>query len=213
MPPGLFIPIAERSDFINRLTQVLLRKALAHARNWPEELRVSFNLSIRDLTAEAVLEIIAIIGQSGVTPSRIDLEVTETALMRDFDKGRDGLKALKALGVAIALDDFGTGYSSLSYVHRLPLDKIKIDRSFIKDIETQPASRDIVKAVIDLCGALKLDCVIEGIETREQARILRGLGATMMQGYYFGRDIPADALSRSLADAAHVAEATASAAA
>jgi diguanylate cyclase (GGDEF)-like protein len=213
VPPGLFIPIAERSDFINRLTQVLLRKALAHARNWPEELRVSFNLSIRDLTAEAVLEIISIVGKSGVTPSRIDLEVTETALMRDFDKGRDGLKALKALGVAIALDDFGTGYSSLSYVHRLPLDKIKIDRSFIKDIETQPASRDIVKAVIDLCGALKLDCVIEGIETREQARILRGLGATMMQGYYFGRDMPAEALSSSLADAARVAEATASAAA
>ena len=102
--------------------------------------------------------------------------------MRDFDKGRDGLKALKALGVAIALDDFGTGYSSLSYVHRPPLDKIKIDRSFIKDIETQPASRDIVKAVVDLCGALKLGCVIEGIETREQAKILRSLRATMMQG-------------------------------
>ncbi len=211
VPPSLFIPVAERTDFINQLTQVLLRKALARARSWPEGLRVSFNLSIRDLSPEAVIEIISIIRQSGVSPSRIDLEVTETALMRDFYKGRDGLKALKALGVAIALDDFGTGYSSLSYVHRLPLDKIKIDRSFIKDIETQPASRDIVKAVVDLCGALKLGCVIEGIETREQAKILRSLRATMMQGYYFGRGMPAEALSSFLGDAARIAEAAASA--
>jgi predicted signal transduction protein with EAL and GGDEF domain len=137
-----------------------------------------------------------------VVPERIDLEVTETALMRDFDKGCECLKALKALGAHIALDDFGTGYSSLSYVHRLPLDKIKIDRSFIKDIETLPACRDIVKTVIDLCRNLKLTCVIEGMETEEQAQILRGLGGATMQGYYFSKPMPADAVEGFLADAA-----------
>ena len=201
--PGIFIRVAERSDFITHLTQILLRKALAWARAWPDDVRVSFNLSVRDVASpEAIMAIISIIEKSGVAPRRIDLEVTETALMRDFDKGCECLRALKALGVNIALDDFGTGYSSLSYIRHLPLDKIKIDRSFIKDIETQATCRDIVKTVIDLCRNLKLDCVIEGMETREQADILRELGGTLMQGYYFGRDMPAVAVPAFLAQAA-----------
>ncbi len=204
VPPNVFVRVAERTDFITHLTQILLRKALAHARSWPDDVRISFNLSVRDVaSSEAIMKIIAIIQESGVPPGRIDLEVTETALMHDFDKGCECLKALKALGVAIALDDFGTGYSSLSYVHRLPLDKIKIDRGFIKDIETQATCRDIVKTVIDLCRNLKLACVIEGMETKEQAQILLGLGGTMMQGYYFGRDMPADAVPAFLARVAH----------
>jgi predicted signal transduction protein with EAL and GGDEF domain len=203
VPPDVFIPVAERTDFISNITQILLRKALACARTWPEGIRISFNLSVRDIgSAEAILKIIAIIENSGVVPERIDLEVTETALMRDFDKGCECLKALKALGVHIALDDFGTGYSSLSYVHRLPLDKIKIDRSFIKEIETQENCRDIVKTIIDLCRNLKLACVIEGMETKEQSEILRGLGGTMMQGYYFGKPMPAEAIPSFLASAA-----------
>ncbi len=201
--PNLFVRVAERTDFITQLTQILLRKALACARSWPDDIRVSFNLSVRDIgSPEAIMKIIAIVQKSGVSPRRIDFEVTETALMRDFDKGCECLKALKALGAHIALDDFGTGYSSLSYVHRLPLDKIKIDRSFIKDIETQPTCRDIVKTIIDLCRNLKLTCVIEGMETKEQAQILRGLGGAMMQGYYFSKPMPADAVPGFLADAA-----------
>jgi diguanylate cyclase (GGDEF)-like protein len=202
IPPNVFIPVAERTDFISQLTQILLRKALADARTWPDDIRISFNLSARDVgSAEAILKVIAIIENSGVGPERIDLEVTETALMRDFDKGCECLKALKAQGVHISLDDFGTGYSSLSYVHRLPLDKIKIDRSFIKDIETQATSRDIVKTVIDLCRNLKLACIIEGMETKEQAEILRELGGAMMQGYYFGKPMRADAIPGFLAPA------------
>ena len=204
IPPNIFVRVAERTDFITHLTQILLRKALAYARTWPDDIRVSFNLSVRDIaSSEAILKIISIIENSGVPPERIDLEVTETALMRDFDKGCECLKALKALGANISLDDFGAGFSSLSYVHRLPLDKIKIDRSFIKDIETQATCRDIVKTVIDLCRNLKLACVIEGMETREQAQILRGLGGSMMQGYYFSRDMPAEAVPGFLAHAAH----------
>ena len=201
--PGVFVPVAERTDFITHLTKILLRKGLAYARTWPEEVRMSFNLSVRDIaSSEAIMNIIAIIEESGVAPSRIDLEVTETALMRDFDKGCECLRALKALGVKIALDDFGTGYSSLSYIRHLPLDKIKIDRSFIKDIETQAACRDIVKTIIDLCRNLKLACVIEGMETREQADLLLALGGTLMQGYYFGRDMPADEALAFLAEVA-----------
>jgi diguanylate cyclase (GGDEF)-like protein len=201
--PAIFVRVAERTDFITQLTQILLRKALVCARSWPDEIRVSFNLSVRDIgSPEAIMKIIAIVENSGVSPQRIDFEVTETALMRDFDKGCECLKALKALGAHIALDDFGTGYSSLSYVHRLPLDKIKIDRSFVKDIESQPACRDIVKTIIDLCRNLKLACVIEGMETKEQAQILCGLGGAMMQGYFFSKDMPADAVPGFLADAA-----------
>ncbi len=201
--PAIFVRVAERTDFITQITQILLRKALARARSWPDEIRVSFNLSVRDIgSPEAIMKIFAIVRNSGVAPSRIDFEVTETALMRDFDKGCECLRALKALGANIALDDFGAGYSSLICVHRLPLDKTKIDRSFIKDIETQAACRDIVMAVIDLCRKLKLACVIEGMETKEQAQILCGLGGAMMQGYYFGRAMPADAVSGFLADAA-----------
>ena len=155
-------------------------------------MRISFNLSVRDLTSnEAILNIITIIENSGVAPHRIDLEVTETAFMRDFDQASKSLQTLKALGVGISLDDFGIGYSSLSYVHRLPIDKIKIDRSFIKEVETEATCGAVVKTVIDLCRNLKLTCVVEGMETDEQARILRALGCTTMQGYLFGRPMPA----------------------
>jgi diguanylate cyclase (GGDEF)-like protein len=202
VPPDVFVPVAERTDFISRLTQILLRKALVHARTWPDDVRISFNLSVRDISsAEAILKIIAIVENSGVAPERIDLEVTETAVLRDFDKGSESLKALRALGVHISLDDFGSGYSSLSYVHRLPLDKIKIDRSFIKDVETRGSSRDIVKTIIDLCQNLKLACVVEGLETEEQVDVVRGLGGALMQGYYFGRPMLASAVPGFLAAA------------
>ena len=202
VPPDVFIPVAERTDFIRQLTRILLRKALAYARTWPDDIRISFNLSVRDISsAEAILKIISIVKNSGVPSERIDLEVTETALLRDFEKGYECLKALKALGVRISLDDFGSGYSSLSYVHRLPLDKIKIDRSFIKDIETEGGSRDIVKTIIDLCQNLKLMCVVEGLETEAQVEVVRGLGGVMMQGYYFGKPMLASAVPDFLAAA------------
>jgi diguanylate cyclase (GGDEF)-like protein len=192
VPPDIFVRVAERTDLISKLTQTLLRKALACATTWPSDIGISFNLSVRDLASdEAILAIMTIIENSGVAPKRIDLEVTETALMRDFDQSSKSLRMLKALGVGISLDDFGTGYSSLSYVHRLPIDKIKIDRSFIQEVETQASCRAIIKTVIDLCRNLKLTCVAEGMEADGQACILRSLGCTMMQGYLFGVPMPA----------------------
>ena len=190
--PDVFIRIAERSDLINELTRTLLRGALAQAATWPAHIRVSFNLSTRDLASrEALLGIVGIIQASGVAPGRIDLEVTETALIQDLDQASASLRMLKALGVGVSLDDFGTGYSSLSYLRRFPIDKIKIDRSFVKEVETESSCRAIVKSVIDLCRNLKLTCIVEGMETQDQVAVLRALGCRTMQGYLFGRPMPA----------------------
>jgi EAL domain-containing protein (putative c-di-GMP-specific phosphodiesterase class I) len=111
--------------------------------------------------------------------------------MRDFDHANQALRTLKAMGVGISLDDFGVGYSSLSYIHRLPIDRIKIDRGFIRELETDATSAAVVKTVIDLCRNLKLACVVEGVETDAQVRIARELGCTLMQGYLFSKPMPA----------------------
>ncbi len=192
--PGVFIPVAERSGLIGTLTKILLRKALATAAGWPDHVRISFNLSAHDLaTPENVLQLIALIHGSGVAPRRIDIEITETATSYDFAQAHSAVMTLKALGVGISLDDFGTGYSSLSHVHRLPLDKIKIDRSFVTDIETNAASRKIVRSLLTLCKDLKIACVVEGVETEAQLKVLAKLGCAFVQGYYFARPMSAAA--------------------
>jgi diguanylate cyclase (GGDEF)-like protein len=192
MSPAVFIPVAERAGLIGNLTKVLLRKALATASLWPAHIKIAFNLSAHDLaTPENVLQLIALIHQSGVPAKRIDIEITETATSYDFAQAHAAVTALKALGVGISLDDFGTGYSSLSHVHRLPLDKIKIDRSFVTDIETNAASRKIVRSLLTLSRDLKMACVVEGVETEAQLKVLGKLGCSLVQGYYFARPMSA----------------------
>jgi len=172
---------------------VLLRKALAAASAWPEDLVLSFNLSMRDLVSHAtILQIVSIIEGSGIDPRRIIIELTETALMQDYEQVQDSLRILRSMGLKVALDDFGSGQSSLCYVHQLSLDKIKIDRGFVRNIATQESARNIVKTVIDLCRNLKFDCVVEGVETAEQAEIIGGLGCSTMQGYFFAKPMPQD---------------------
>ncbi|MGI4858953.1 MAG: putative bifunctional diguanylate cyclase/phosphodiesterase [Janthinobacterium lividum] len=191
--PGTFIAIAERCGLINVLTEVLLRKALAFALTCPPDIRIAFNLSTLDITSKGALgRIIGITQASGVAPARIDFEVTETAIINDFDQAREALHSLKALGVHISLDDFGTGFSSLSRVHQLPLDKVKIDRSFVTNIEAGPHGRAIVKGIASLCDNLSVACVVEGVETAAQLRILRNLGCNLMQGYFFQRPVSAE---------------------
>lgn len=188
--PGEFIPIAERSEMISSLTLVLFRKVLAAARQLPDDLRVAFNLSARNLASPLlILEIKALLERSDVDPRRIEVEVTETAFMNDFGLARSSISLIKSLGARISLDDFGTGYSSLSHAHRLPLDKLKIDRSFICDIESNPLSRQIVSTIISLSQQMKIDCVVEGVETLEQVDVLQRLGCTKMQGYFFARPL------------------------
>ncbi|MGX7709575.1 putative bifunctional diguanylate cyclase/phosphodiesterase [Methylobacterium sp. Gmos1] len=186
--PAVFVPIAERSGLITRITEVLLRQALDAAAAWSPGIALSFNLSMADIASpQAADRIVAAIRASGLAPGRVILEATETALIQDVAQAQRVLETLRANGIAIALDDFGTGYSSLSYVHRLPLDKLKIDRSFVSEVTTDRASRDIVTSIAALAHNLKLDCVVEGIETAEQARLLEGLGFVLMQGYHFSR--------------------------
>lgn len=193
IPPSVFIPRAERIGIVSRLTNILLRKALREAASWALPLRVSVNLSTRDLVStEAMAAIIQAVKASDVCPSRIDFEVTETAVMSDFDKASQALLALRDLGCGISLDDFGTGHSSLSYVHRLPLDKVKIDRSFVDEIEHDTTARAIVKTIVDMCRNLQLECIVEGVESEEQIVRLRQLGCRVMQGFIFSYPLAAN---------------------
>ena len=185
--PDVFILAAERSGAMGKLTEILLRKTLNAVREWPEDLYVSFNLSTRDLHSRRAIDAIRdIVLSSGVAPSRIVFEITETAMMTDFDRALKGVNALKGLGVRIALDDFGSGFSSFSYLHRLPIDTLKIDRSFITQIDTSQ-TRMIVKTMIDLCGNLGLEHIIEGVETEAECAALREINARYVQGYLFSR--------------------------
>ena len=193
--PSAFIPAAERIGVIRTLTRVLLVKALAAARTWPEDIRMSFNLSAHDICSpDGILPLISVIHASGVPPRRIEFEITETAVTFDFVHAEQSISALKAIGCGISLDDFGTGYSSLSHVHRLPLDKLKVDRSFVHDVNANPISHKIIKSLTGLCADMEISCVVEGVETKEQLDSLCRLGADYIQGYYFAEPMPADAV-------------------
>jgi diguanylate cyclase (GGDEF)-like protein len=191
--PSVFILAAERTGLITQLTPILLRKALAGARHWPDHVRISFNLSAVDIASPlSILKVVNVVELSGVRPDRIDFEITETAVMRNFSEATEALSVLKQLGARISLDDFGTGYSSLSCIRELPLDKVKVDRGFTMKIETEQASRLILRTMINLCENLGLDCVVEGIETLNQKDILRREHCRYMQGYLFARPMSAD---------------------
>ncbi len=193
--PDVFIDVAERSGIIHRLTEVLFSKALAAATTWPDDIRLSFNLSARDVASRPVMErLCGILARSDFDAHRLEVEITETSMMRDFSAAQTNLRMLTSLGAQIALDDFGTGYSSLSYLHRLSPDMVKVDRSFILDIETNPISRDIVKSLLDLAHNVGCECVVEGVESVSQVLILRNLGCRLMQGFYFSKPMPEDEL-------------------
>jgi predicted signal transduction protein with EAL and GGDEF domain len=157
------------------------------------DIGLSVNLSARDIASmEAVGTITQIVRESAVAPHRIDFEITETAIVCDFDQARAALQALHELGARTALDDFGTGHSSLTHVRLLPLDRLKVDASFIADIMDHRASEDIVKTVLELCRNLRVSCVVEGVETEAQQRKVAELGGVLMQGFYYSRPIPAE---------------------
>jgi predicted signal transduction protein with EAL and GGDEF domain len=195
--PNLFIPIAERSQMIGRVTEILLERALNAARYWPGDIGLCFNLSAQDLmTVETMNAVRNAVLAAHIAPARIAFEVTETALLPDFEQAVRAIESLRALGTRIALDDFGTGYSSLGYVQRLPLDKIKIDRSFIADVDIHKTSANIVKSIIDLCRNLDIVCVVEGVETESQLRAITALGCNFIQGYLLSQPVPGDAVTR-----------------
>jgi diguanylate cyclase (GGDEF)-like protein len=195
--PDQFIKVAERTQMIGPLTEVLLNKALVAAADWPPSVRVCFNLSANDLIDKDTMAAVRrTVMASDVTPSRIEFEVTETALLQDFELATASIDGLRALGARVALDDFGAGFASLGYVHRLTLDKIKIDQSFIADVDVSRTSPNIIRSIVDLCRNLDLECVVEGVETESQLRALMALGCQYMQGYLLSRPVPAEQVMR-----------------
>lgn len=186
--PNDFIRVAERSGFIQKVTAILFRKGLAELKKWPDDISLSFNLSARDISDQAfVLSLLAQIMKEEVSPSRLEFEITETAVMSDLATASTVLDRLRSSGCRVALDDFGSGYSSFEYLDQLPLDKVKIDRSFVRKVPHSIISREIVAAIIALCSKLNLRCVLEGVETQEEMAVLAGLEPDLIQGFLFGR--------------------------
>lgn len=200
VPPGEFVPVAERAGLISNITLTLLRRCIEVVRGWPEDLCLAFNLSAYDIiNNRTVSRVIKQVAGSGVNPSRFIFEITETALLQDFGTARSNIDLLRQAGVRMALDDFGTGYSSLSHVQSLSLDKLKIDRRFVMDIDTNPTSKMIVRSLVALCHGVGIGCVAEGAETASQVETLRALGCTNIQGYYYAKPMREDAISTFLA--------------
>jgi diguanylate cyclase (GGDEF)-like protein len=197
--PAEFIPIAEDSGLINQLGLWVLNTACAEAVTWPDHVRVAVNVSpVQFRSHSLALNVAAALAACGLPASRLELEITEAVLIRDDEAALDMLHQLRKLGVRIALDDFGTGYSSLSYLQRFPFDKIKIDRSFIRDIAGPGASSSIVQAVVNIAAASDMTTTAEGVETEQQRNLLYILGCTEMQGYLFSPAIPAVEVRRLL---------------
>ncbi len=192
--PSAFIPAAERSGLIERMTAVLLHKALSTATTWPQEVKLSFNLSAVDLVSpRSIGTITHIVRESGIAPSRVIFEITETAVMTDFDRARESLELLAGMGCLIALDDFGSGYSNFGYINRFPLHKLKTDRNFVLRLrEDDGVGGNILRAIADLSANLGIECLAEGVESDFDLEAVRAAGIYQVQGYYFGR--PMDGL-------------------
>jgi diguanylate cyclase (GGDEF)-like protein len=196
--PGEFIPLAEQIGLIVPLGEHVLRTACAEAAGWDKPLRIAVNLSPAQFRQPDLLAVVNdALAQSGLDPHRLELEVTEALLLQDAESVRGVLDALRALGVQVALDDFGTGYSSLSYLHSFPFDRVKIDRSFVRDIATRPRSAAIVRAVASLAADLDLAVTAEGIETEQELAIVRDAGCGELQGFLLSRP-------RAVADIQHL---------
>jgi len=189
--PAHFIPLAEESNLIIPIGTWVLVEACKYAARWPKRWRIAVNLSAVQFREGNVVEIVRWALQiSRLAPERLELEITESLLIHDNISAQETLSALRSLGVRIALDDFGTGYSSLAYLRSFPLNKLKIDRSFVTALSEDSSALAIVNAIIQLAEALKLDTTAEGIESQEEADILQACGCNDAQGFYFGRPLP-----------------------
>ncbi len=195
--PAEFIPVAEEMGLIVPLGEWVLREACNEAARWPDPIRVAVNLSpVQFRNRGLVTTVTSALAAARLAPSRLELEITEAVLLQDDEAIVTMLHQLRALGVRIAMDDFGTGYSSLSYLRSFPFDKIKIDRSFIKDIERNRDSAVIIRAVASLGASLGIETTAEGVETAEQLEIVRRAGCTEMQGYLVSPPRPACEVAR-----------------
>jgi len=205
--PAMFIPVAESLGMIADITKLMFSHSMIEMASWPDHMRLSFNLSAYDVTNQTVIKaLIDMMHASQLAPGRFVFEITETALLQNFETARDNINLLRQAGAKVALDDFGTGYSSLSHVQTLPLDKLKIDRSFVKDIETNTTSQTIVRSILALCHGMHMECVAEGAETESQVRFLQAMGCQFIQGYYFAKPMPKEQVQPYLATATGIAD-------
>jgi len=199
IPPDEFIPIAERSGIIQDIGVWVLRESCRQAVRWRAQgianLAVSVNVSTVQFRIGDLSRLVAdLLAETGLPASLLELEITETSIMRDMHIATDTLLALHQLGVGLAIDDFGTGYSSLSYLRSVPVDRIKIDRSFVKDVIASEDAAVIATAIVNLAHNLRMEVVAEGVETREQADFIRSTGCAFVQGFYYGRPVSAAAI-------------------
>jgi predicted signal transduction protein with EAL and GGDEF domain len=193
--PAQFIPLAEEIGLISSMGEWVLRTACLEAASWSAPLSVSVNLSpLQFKNPKLVATIVSALAAAGLPPSRLELEITEGALMDDTEAVVTTLKQIKALGVKVSMDDFGTGYSSLSYLQKFPFDKIKIDQSFVRSLETNPESAAIVKAVTALGESLGMVTIAEGVETENQLLQIAKDGCKQVQGFLTGRPLPPKAV-------------------
>jgi diguanylate cyclase (GGDEF)-like protein len=208
--PADFIPVAEDTGLINQIGDWVLTTACAEAVKWPSGIKLAVNVSpVQFKSGTWALKVAAALAASGLSSKRLELEITEAVLISDDEAALAVLHHLREIGVSIALDDFGTGYSSLSYLQRFPFDKIKIDRSFIRDIDQLDGSSPIIQAVVDIARSRHMTTTAEGVETQEQLTALRAFGCNQMQGYLFSAAVPASEVGR-LLSAGRLAEQEAS---
>jgi diguanylate cyclase (GGDEF)-like protein len=195
--PATFIPLAEEIGFIVPIGEWVIRQACTTAAQWPGNLHVAVNISAVQFRSPGLMQVIVgALAASGLHPTRLEIEITESVLLQNKETTLAVLHQLRALGIRIAMDDFGTGYSSLTYLQCFPFDKIKIDRSFVKDITENAGSLNIVRAVAALANGMGMTATAEGVETSEQLDKITSEGCTEMQGYLFSRPLPAQEIER-----------------
>jgi diguanylate cyclase (GGDEF)-like protein len=195
--PAAFIPLAEEIGFIVPMGEWVIRQACATAAQWPGDLHVAVNISAVQFRNPGLMQVIVgALAASGLQPTRLEIEITETVLLQNKETTLAVLHQLRSLGIRIAMDDFGTGYSSLTYLQCFPFDKIKIDRSFVKDITENTGSLNIVRAVAALANGMGMTATAEGVETEEQLNRISAEGCTEMQGYLFSKPLPAAEIER-----------------
>ncbi|MES9971548.1 MAG: EAL domain-containing protein [Candidatus Thiodiazotropha sp.] len=209
IPPGLFIELAEEIGIIGDIGQWVLRSACNQLASWDRDNfrvpRISVNLSVQQIDREGLVSLVSEeLKHSGLSPQRLELEVTESMLMRNPDLSRTVLAELRTIGVNFAIDDFGTGYSSLAYLKLLPLDRLKIDQSFVRDIGQDTNDEAIVRAIIAMSKSLGLEAVAEGVEEASQAEFLLKSGCDLSQGYLFSRPLPAEEIFQNWAQTANI---------